>query len=137
MKTNGFKEFFESTFDQHSTYWLKKKDVPKSLEDAIEPLADKNLKVLDLGCGGGRLAKAIFPRFGSVHGIDYSPELIRQASEQHPEIKFACANFQLPHAWEQLGNFDAIVSNCAIRKDYCGNLPQVAKLCYDHLNNNG
>lgn len=128
---------FESVFDVNSDYWLKKTKVPKSLQRAIQPHTDKGLRVLDLGCGGGRLAKSISPHFSSVHGIDSSPELIKMASQDNPNINYVCANFQSSAAWNSLGNFDVIVSNCAIRKDYCEDLNKVADLCYDHLNVNG
>ena len=134
---HGFSDFFESVFDKHAPYWLKKTGVPQSLQQELDPLSGKGLKVLDLGCGGGRLAKSILPSFGSVSGIDNSADLLDRAKKENPEINYACGNFQSPQVWQNLGMFDVIVSNCAIRKDYCGNLSAVVENCYNHLNENG
>jgi SAM-dependent methyltransferase len=41
----------------------------------------KALNVLELGCGAGRLTRALAKVFGQVHGVDISPEMIRQARE--------------------------------------------------------
>lgn len=133
-----FKHFWESTFDNHADYWLNKKSVPDKLQTAITPYINKELKVLDLGCGGGRLAAALVPGFQKVYGIDGSEQLLNKAAKENPETNLVCGNFQSAAVWKSLNTqFDVIVSNCAVRKDYCGNLPQVASLCHEHLNPNG
>jgi arsenite methyltransferase len=38
--------------------------------------------VLDIGCGTGSLALLLAPSAGHVHGLDYSPEMIRIAREK-------------------------------------------------------
>lgn len=133
----GFKDFIESIFDKHADYWLKKTNVPKTLQTEIDPFAHKDLKILDLGCGGGRLARSMLSSFASIHGIDQSKELIQRASKINPEINYTCADFQSPQTWKSMGQFDVIVSNCALRKDYCGDLHNITTLCYDHLNRGG
>lgn len=131
----SFKYYFESTFDNHANYWLNKKSVPEKLQSAITPYIGKQLKILDLGCGGGRLAASLVPGFQKVYGIDGAEQLVNQAAKENPETTLACGNFQSSAVWKSLNTtFDVIVSNCAIRKDYCGNLPQVAQLCHEHLN---
>ena len=39
----------------------------------------KKLKVLEVGCGAGRVTRALANVFGEVHGIDVSGEMIREA----------------------------------------------------------
>ncbi|HYL38456.1 MAG TPA: class I SAM-dependent methyltransferase [Bryobacteraceae bacterium] len=39
------------------------------------------MTVFELGCGAGRLTRALAKVFGEVHGVDISPEMIRQARE--------------------------------------------------------
>lgn len=39
----------------------------------------QDLRVLEIGCGVGRLTRALAEIFGEVHGIDISEEMIRQA----------------------------------------------------------
>ena len=92
-----FRQFLEheTTFDRNAEYWLGKKSIPPQLLSRMEPHFDKGYKVLDLGCGGGRLTNFL-------------------------------------SKWGRVGYFDLIVSNCAIRKDYCPDLAKVCKLCVEH-----
>jgi SAM-dependent methyltransferase len=49
-------------------------------------------RVLDLGCGTGRVAAAIAPHVASVLGVDLSPEMIARARSQHhggTKLRFA------------------------------------------------
>lgn len=46
--------------------------------------------VLELGCGNGELLAALNPQVGV--GVDYSAEMIKLASEQHPGLRFIQAN---------------------------------------------
>lgn len=132
-----FKKFLE-TFGGEAEYWAKKSNVSKNLHSAIEPYLDKKLKMLDLGSGGGRLAVQYLPRFSVVHAIDLDKELVDRAAKDHPGAIFSCGDYLSRNVWEKLGTtVDIIVSNCAIRKDYCSNLPLLAKHCHDFLNPNG
>ncbi|HYZ20774.1 MAG TPA: class I SAM-dependent methyltransferase, partial [Rhodopila sp.] len=48
--------------------------------------------VLDLGCGIGRIAAALAPHVRSVHGVDVSPAMVREASRRCagvPNVHFA------------------------------------------------
>ena len=42
------------------------------------------MKVLELGCGAGRVTRALSTIFGEVHGIDVSPEMVRLARAAVP-----------------------------------------------------
>ena len=44
------------------------------------------MRVLELGCGAGRVTRALAKIFGEVHGVDVSPEMVRRA-------RFALAGF--------------------------------------------
>src|ERR1700733_13871830 len=37
------------------------------------------MRVLEIGCGAGRVTRALANRFGEVHGVDVSGEMVRQA----------------------------------------------------------
>ena len=41
----------------------------------------KQMRVLEIGCGAGRITKALAGVFGEVHAVDVSPEMIKQATE--------------------------------------------------------
>jgi SAM-dependent methyltransferase len=38
------------------------------------------MRVLEIGCGAGRVTRALAGRFGEVYGVDISGEMVRQAS---------------------------------------------------------
>jgi SAM-dependent methyltransferase len=39
----------------------------------------KQMKVLEIGCGAGRVTRALSNLFGEVHGVDVSGEMVKQA----------------------------------------------------------
>jgi cyclopropane fatty-acyl-phospholipid synthase-like methyltransferase len=40
-----------------------------------------DMRVLEIGCGAGRVTRALAKLFGEVHAVDVSGEMVRQASE--------------------------------------------------------
>lgn len=89
-------------------------------------LIKKGDKVLDLGCGNGRLygelEKSIRLTMRSSHetntqkpgidylGIDFSKELISIAQNKYPELNFKVADILDTKIWDKLNNFDVVVS---------------------------
>jgi trans-aconitate methyltransferase len=68
--------------DKHSFVW-------KMAAGVLELLAPKpNEKILDVGCGTGHLTSQIAEAGAEVLGIDRSAEMIRQAKEKHPTLRF-------------------------------------------------
>ena len=52
------------------------------LTDIVNVCQDKpqrEMRVLEIGCGAGRVTRALANLFGEVHGVDVSGEMIRQA----------------------------------------------------------
>jgi 2-polyprenyl-3-methyl-5-hydroxy-6-metoxy-1,4-benzoquinol methylase len=47
-------------------------------------VAASDVTALDLGCGVGRITRALARRFGTVVGIDVSDEMVRRARDLHP-----------------------------------------------------
>ncbi len=41
--------------------------------------AQRDMRVLEIGCGAGRVTRALANVFGEVHGVDVSGEMVRQA----------------------------------------------------------
>ncbi|MDD1718427.1 MAG: methyltransferase domain-containing protein [Methanoregulaceae archaeon] len=86
-------------------------------------------RVLDLGCGDGRITAEIAARLsrGSVVGIDSSPEMIRFARthfppEENPNLAFEMHDFRdLPVP----GEFDIAFSNAALH--WSGDQPAVLR----------
>lgn len=50
-----------------------------TLLQGVESFVTPTAKVLDLGCGIGRLIKLLAPRVGGLHGVDVSGEMIERA----------------------------------------------------------
>lgn len=113
------------SFNENISFWMKKQGLPSSLVRHITALK-KLGHVLDLGCGGGRLAKSIESICDKVTAVDNCEKLIsslRDNQEDRSTIDFVYGDFQKIETWQKLtgayGHFDVIISNCSIRKDYC------------------
>jgi SAM-dependent methyltransferase len=71
-------------------------------------LVPEGLKVLDLGCGTGRLLAALKPSVGV--GVDLSPAMIEVARAEHPHLAFVVGDIEAPTVLAGLeGPFDIIV----------------------------
>jgi len=71
-------------------------------------LIPEGLRVLDLGCGTGRLLAELRPLRGV--GIDFSPEMINVARKRHPGLEFFVGDVESPETYAHLdGPFDVIV----------------------------
>ena len=85
------------------------------LWDDLKPLAKYTRngdKVLDLGCGNGRLYQLFTDK--SIHyvGLDQSEELIKKAQEKFPEVDFSVGDMlELPFPDDR---FDIIYSTVGI-----------------------
>ncbi|MDR3332895.1 MAG: glycosyltransferase [Synergistaceae bacterium] len=60
--------------------------------------------VLELGCGRGDLIASLKPSAGV--GVDFSPEMIKEARKRHPNLKFICCD---AHSIDIEGKFDFII----------------------------
>lgn len=65
----------------------------KELQVFIPHMKD-NFKILDLGCGNGRLLKSLeqSDRKFKYLGLDFSEQLIKEARENHPNARFVVAD---------------------------------------------
>ena len=75
--------------------------------------ADRTGKVLDFGCGVGRLSLALATRADSVLGVDISPPHIRLARERAAQEKVGNVDFlaiDRPDDLDALSGFDLVVS---------------------------
>jgi SAM-dependent methyltransferase len=81
-------------------------------------LVPPGMRVLEIGCGLGNLLAAVKPRRGL--GIDFSPGMILQAQQRHPDLEFQCAEAATFQTEEQ---FDYIILS-----DLVNDLPDVQAL---------
>jgi SAM-dependent methyltransferase len=71
-------------------------------------LIPEGARVLELGCGNGHLLAALRPSFGL--GVDFSPGMIREATQTYPQLSFLVGDIEDPDAIKLLpGPFDFIV----------------------------
>lgn len=119
------------------SYWLKKQKVPQSLWDIMCPYFNAKNTVVDLGCAGGRVCKALKPYFKKTFAIDKDQNILNTVSDIEQGIKFICGDFGFESTWKKTNTkFDLIVSDCAIRKDYV-DIFKLSDLCKKYLNPNG
>jgi trans-aconitate methyltransferase len=91
--------------DKHSFVW-------KMAAGVLELLAPKpREKILDVGCGTGHLTSQIAEAGAQVLGIDRSADMIRQAKEKYPTLRFEVMDATQISVPE---NYDAVFSNATL-----------------------
>jgi trans-aconitate methyltransferase len=90
---------------KHSFVWEKASGVVKLLAPK------QSERILDLGCGTGALTAEIAAKGSQVVGVDRSAEMIAEARNKFPAIRFeVCDARELPFS----GEFDAVFSNAVL-----------------------
>ena len=91
--------------DKHSFVWK----LAAGVLELLDPKPGE--RILDLGCGTGHLTGKIAEARAHVVGVDRSPEMIAQAREKYPALRF-----EVMDARELVldGNFDAVFSNATL-----------------------
>jgi SAM-dependent methyltransferase len=67
----------------------------------------KSMKVLEIGCGSGRITRALAEVFGEVYAVDISGEMIRQATEALRDVPNA-------HVFQNSGSDLAILGEIQV-----------------------
>jgi trans-aconitate methyltransferase len=91
--------------DKHSFVWKLATGVLELLD------AKPGERILDLGCGTGHLTARIAEAGAHVMGVDRSPEMIRQAKERYPALRFEVMDAR---GISLDGSFDAVFSNATL-----------------------
>lgn len=101
-KTSWNPELYES---RHAFVW----QFGEQLIELLDPKPGE--KILDLGCGPGQLTQKIAERGAEVMGLDASPEMIGQARQNYPHLRFVLEDAA---AMRFDSEFDAVFSNAAL-----------------------
>ncbi|MBC2717949.1 MAG: glycosyltransferase [Desulfobacteraceae bacterium] len=101
----------------------------KLLQSYYRFFVPPGLKVLEIGCGNGDLLAALQPSFGV--GFDFSDEMIRNATQNHPDLSFICAD---AHDSVTDQKFDVIILSDLANDlwDVQAVLENVRRLCHPH-----
>ena len=91
--------------DKHSFVWK----MAAGLVELLDPKPGEG--ILDVGCGTGHLTAEIAARGALLLGIDQSPEMIQQAREKHPGLRFEVMDAREISLVE---TFDAVFSNATL-----------------------
>jgi len=84
-------------------------DYGTSLVSMLDPKPGE--RILDFGCGTGKLTNDIAASGAYVVGIDSSPEMIAQARKNYPDLVFEVADGRTYRSREA---FDAVFSNAVL-----------------------
>lgn len=123
-------------YDDRSGYVT---DYGESVVELLDPRPGE--RVLDLGCGTGHLtadiAEAVGPE-GEVVGVDAAAEMVAQARQAYPDLRFERVDAREFDADELgVGGFDAVFSNAALHWVPETDQPAVAQRVADALATGG
>lgn len=101
------KAYEEKRRDPHKGAWNQYLEMP-AMESLLKPLV-KGLKVLDVGCGTGRLTEKIRDWGGKVMGVDPSEKMIEIARERSCDVEYRMG--EASHLPFPDGAFDVVASS--------------------------
>lgn len=81
-------------------------------------------KMLDVGCGWGRYVDRFIEKDMDYFGIDYSPEMIREAIRRNPEQRFQLTSYHDLDLSFEPETFDALWACCIFGGEPKERLPQ-------------
>lgn len=101
-------------------------------------MVKKGMKVLDVGCGNGRLIPEFRNKEIDYLGTDFSEVLLSFAKERFPNKKFLLRDITKVKDWDRLGKFDVIFCLGVMHHIPDRKLQHlVFQQMYQHLNQNG
>ena len=76
---------------------------------SIKYLTSKDMRILEAGCGNGRVVKYLFDLgFSNIHGIELNSDAVRQINASFPELKVRTGDLlDMPY---EKGYFDVVLS---------------------------
>jgi len=77
-------------------------EILSDMENICQGRPPREMKVVEIGCGAGRVTRALANLFGEVHGVDVSGEMVREA-------KLALQDRPNAHVYQNNGRDLAVV----------------------------
>ncbi|HJO77055.1 MAG TPA: class I SAM-dependent methyltransferase [Pelagibacteraceae bacterium] len=90
-------EFFDKFVNENEEYiGLSEKSYDRLVLELSKSIktSEKNLKILDLGCGTGSFTKKLNSLENKIYGCDISPKSISTAKKLHPGINFSVQDIE-------------------------------------------
>ena len=144
MRMNRVKDHFEAEANQFDDIIVKLipyyEQMLRALIDAIPFGFDTKIRVIDLGCGTGTIAKMISDRFPNAHIVclDIASNMIDMAKyklSNHPDAEFIVGDFAHIDFTEK---FDVVVSSLALHHlETDVDKKKLYTKIFENLNNNG
>ncbi len=97
-----------STWDRAAEKYAGRNELRPEEAKFLTRYVHKTQRVLDVGCGTGRVTQAIAKITPKVIGIDLSPQMVKQAKLEHPKLSFKvmdAADLRFPN-----NSFDVVTS---------------------------
>lgn len=112
---NDIKRAVQAMYDETGEYFSKTREKSYGesenwpvIQTYLNEL-EKGMRILDVGCGSGRLLSGLMPEIEYV-GIDFSRTLLEIAREKYPEREFRYGDICDTKTFEGLGMFGAVFS---------------------------
>jgi len=119
-------------------HFSQKRSIDKAWFDWILPYVKNKQKIIDLGCGNGRLYGYLAQNFKNINytGIDFSKKLIDIAKKTYPKAVFKNSDITESLTYEDFDNIDIVFSFRTIHH-FPDNHQKFFNNCYKILKNNG
>ena len=122
----GVRTAYDEVADSYADYFRSTEPeapVELAMIEHFASLLSGGKRVLDAGCGAGRLLPVLAELTCSVEGVDLSPGMIRRAQQDHPS--FATRVASLTHLPHPDGSFDGYLSWYSTIHSPDGDLPRI------------
>ena len=107
LDSSGVRGAYDTVAEDYATYFPDTRaEVPLDLAmvDAFAAAVTSggDARVLDAGCGAGRMSRYLAERGCLVEGVDLSPGMVAMARRDHPDLQFGVGSLtDLPYADDQ------------------------------------
>lgn len=125
------KQYSEKVRDPQENWYEEEITFPKMMK--LMPAPNKNVSVLDYGCGSGEFTKILSEFYPDVVGADVSAAMVELAREAAPEMEFLVWDYR--EKYPKNRKFDVIFSKLVLH--FIEDLDEFARVLYGLLKPGG